>query len=99
MIGYSVGDAGGLESDGMGRGSCSSGQCWGCALCPVLVLLELGGCAWEKGARRPTQLLLFSAPQHSELRSFSQPLQLIFLALLSDHTLLLTLKEYLTPII
>lgn len=50
MIYYPVGGAGGLESDGTGRGSCSSGQCWECGSCsvPLLVLLELSGRAWGK---------------------------------------------------
>lgn len=99
---YSVGDGGGLESDEMGRGSCSSGQWWGCdtcsvpRACPAVALwLCLG-----KGSQEQGDTLSFSfifAPQHSELMwPVSQHLQLIFFLLLSDHTLLLTLKEHLT---
>lgn len=105
MTDDSVGDGGGLESGEPGRGSCSSGQWWGCDTCSVPRTCP--AVAWwlclGKGSQEQGDALSFCfifAPQHSELmRPVSQHLQLIFFILRSDHTLLLTLKEHLTPII
>lgn len=67
---------------------------------PLLVLLELRGRAWREGARAHTQLCFVLALQHSEvMRPVSQHLLLIFFTLFSDHTLVLTLKEHLAPIV
>lgn len=98
MVYYPVGGAGGLESGGMGRGSCSAGGVTR-AVCPAgAQWLCLGKGSQEQGDK--LSLCLIFAPQHSEqMRPVSQHLQLIFFALFSDLTLLLTLKEHLTPII